>query len=325
MTHAIRIHTHGGPEVLTWDKVAVGAPKAGEVRLRHTAIGVNFVDVYFRTGLYPAPAGLPFVPGKEAAGIVEDVGEGVADFKPGDRVVYCGPMGAYAEERIIAATDLVKLPENISDDIAVASMLKGMTAHYLLFRTFKVQAGDTILIHAAAGGVGLLVCQWASHLGANVIGTVGSADKAELARANGCHHTILYREEDVAERVKDITKGELCDVVYDSVGQAMYPVSLDCVKPLGMWVSFGQSSGPITGFTLGDLAKRGSLFATRPSLFHYIAKRADLESTAAALFDAIGSGILSVKIHERLPLHDAARAHRLLESRETSGSLILIP
>ncbi len=272
MGKAIRIHAHGGPEVLSYEDVATPEPKAGEVLVRQRAVGVNFIDVYFRTGLYAAPS-MPFTPGNEAAGEVVAVGEGVTDLKPGDRVAYAMRIGSYAEERAIDAGALVKIPDGVDDETAAAMMLKGLTAQYLLRRTFPVKPGHTVLIHAAAGGVGLIVSQWAKHLGATVIGTVGTRDKETLAREAGCDHVIRYREEDFAARVKEITKGELCDVVYDGVGKATFPASLDCIKPLGMFASFGSASGPVDAFNIGILAQKGSLFATRPTLATYTMKR----------------------------------------------------
>ncbi len=325
MTHAIRVHETGGPEVLRREETDVGAPGPGEARIKHTAVGLNFIDVYFRTGLYPAPGGVPFTPGNEGAGIVTAIGAGINSVAVGDRVAYVGPIGSYAEERLVPADRLVRIPEGVSDELAAAMMLKGMTAHYLLRRTFRVEPGHTILIHAAAGGVGLIVCQWAAHLGATVIGTVGSAEKAELASANGCHHPINYRSEDFAERVREITGGEGVDVVYDSVGKDAFPGSLDCLKPLGLWALFGQSSGPIPPFDMGVLAQKGSLFATRPSLFTYIAKRSDLEQTAAELFEVVESGEVTIPVNQRFALSDAAEAHRQLEGRMTTGASVLIP
>ena len=265
MTHAIRVHEYGGPDVLKWEEVKVGEPGPGEVRIKQTAIGLNFIDIYLRTGLYPQPS-FPFIPGMEGAGIVTAVGEGVRDLKVGRRVAYAGPVGAYAEERLIAADRVVKIPNGVSDETAAAIMLKGMTAQYLLRRTYKVERDTTLLFHAAAGGVGLIACQWAHSLGATVIGTVGSAGKALIARAHGCDHVINIREEDLVAKVKDYTKGKGVDVVYDSIGKDTFPASLDCLKPLGMWVSFGQSSGPVPEFKITLLSQKGSLFATRPSL-----------------------------------------------------------
>lgn len=323
-THAIRIHQPGGPEVMVWEEVEVPAPGPGQVLLRHTAVGLNFIDVYHRTGLYPAP--LPFTPGLEGAGVIETVGEGVAEFQPGDRVAYANPpLGAYAQARVMPADRLVKLPGSIGDRTAAAMMLQGMTAQYLLRRTYRVQPGDTILIHAAAGGVGLLVCQWARHLGATVIGTVGSEEKAELARAHGCDHPILYKSEDFVARVREITNGEGVPVVYDSVGADTFLKSLDCLRPLGMIVSFGQSSGKVEPFDTGLLAAKGSLFLTRPSLMAYTARRSDLVASAAELFDVVARGAVKVEINQTYPLKDAAQAHRDLEGRRTTGSTLLLP
>lgn len=323
MTKAIRVHAHGGPEVLVFEDVSIGAPGPGQVRVRHKAIGLNYIDTYFRTGLYPAE--LPFVPGNEGAGEVVAVGEGVTDFAPGDRVAYAATLGGYAEERLIGANFLVKLPGSIDFETAAAMMLKGMTARYLLRRTFRVEPGQTILFHAAAGGVGLIACQWAKHLGATVIGTVGSPEKAELARANGCDHTILYREEDFVARVKEITGGRGCEAVYDGVGKATFPASLDCLKPLGYFVSFGSSSGAIDAFNIGILAQKGSLYATRPTLFTHMAKREDLVDMADDLFGVVASGAVKIPLHARYALKDAADAHRALEGRETTGSTVLLP
>lgn len=325
MVAAVRVHKVGGPEVLTYEDVTVPPPSAGQVRVKQHAIGVNFIDTYFRSGLYPAPGGLPFTAGNEAAGEVVDVGPGVSEFKRGDRVAYVQGPGCYTAERNVPAERVVKLPANISYEQAAGMMLKGMTAEYLLRRTFKVQKGMNVLMHAAAGGVGLILCQWANHLGANVIGTVGSKDKAELARANGCHHTILYREEDFVARVKEITGGKLCDVVYDGIGKATFPGSLDCLRPLGMFVSFGSSSGPIEAFNINLLQLKGSLFATRPTLNTHTAKREDLVSIANELFAVVGSGAVKIPINQKYPLRDAAKAHRDLEGRTTTGSTILIP
>jgi len=325
MTKAIRIHANGGPEVLTYENIEVGKPGKGQALIRHTAIGVNFIDIYFRTGLYPAPGGLPLIPGGEAAGVVIETGEGVDTVKRGDRVAYVGPPGAYTEERVIAADILVKIPDGISDEQAAAMMLKGMTAAYLVLRTHAVKPGDTVLCHAAAGGVGLLFGQWAKHLGATVIGTASSPDKIALAKAHGYDHVINYRDSDFVAAVKDITGGKMCDVVYDSVGKDTFPGSLDCLKPLGLFVSFGQSSGPIPPFAMAILSQKGSLFATRPTLFTYIAKRPDLERYAAALFDVVGKGIVKVGINQRHALADAAQAHADIEARRTTGTTILIP
>src|SRR6266567_3734498 len=278
MVAAVRVHKVGGPEVLTYEEIEVGAPGQGQIRVKQHACGVNFIDTYFRMGMYPSPVGLPFVAGNEAAGEVAAVGPGVTDFKVGDRVAYVVALGCYAAERLVPADRAVKLPASISYEQAAAMMLKGMTAEYLVRRTFKVEKGMNVLMHAAAGGVGLILCQWANHLGANVIGTVGSKDKAALAKANGCHHTILYREEDFAAKVKEITGGAMCEVVYDGVGKATFPASLDCLRRRGTFVSFGNASGPIEAFNIIVLSQKGSLFATRPTLAHHIATRADLEA-----------------------------------------------
>jgi NADPH2:quinone reductase len=324
MTKAVRIHQTGGPETLVFEEVVVPAPAAGDVLLRQTAIGVNFIDVYHRTGLYPAP--LPTVLGLEGAGIVEAVGADVTDLVAGDRVAYANPpIGAYAERRVIPAHRLVKVPAGISDVQAAGMMLKGMTAHYLLRRTYRVQAGDTILVHAAAGGVGLLLCQWANHLGATVIGTVGSPAKADLAAAHGCHHPILYTKDDFAARVREITNGAGVAVVYDSVGKDTFDGSLDCLQPLGMMVSFGQSSGKVPPFDAGILAAKGSLFLTRPTLMTYTAQRADLVAAAEELFSVVASKAVTVEVSRTYPLAEAAQAHRDLESRQTTGSLVLLP
>ena len=325
MSKAILVREHGGPEALRFEDHDPGMPSPGDVLLRHTAIGLNFIDVYFRTGLYPAPNGLPLVPGNEAAGVIEEVGEGVADLKAGDRVAYAGPIGAYSQRRTISADKLVRIPEAISDETAAAMMLKGMTAEYLLRRTFPVKAGDTILYHAAAGGVGLIVGQWAKHLGATVIGTVGSAEKAQIARAHGFDHVIEYKSEDFAPRVRELTEGKLCDVVYDSVGKDTYAGSLDCLRPRGMFVSFGQSSGVIPPLDLGLLSRKGSLFATRPTLFSYIATRDELEKSVAALFAVVSSGAVSIRVDQRYALSEASKAHSDLESRLTTGATVLIP
>jgi NADPH2:quinone reductase len=321
MPKAIRFHTNGGPEVLKWEDVEVGKPGKGEVRIRHHAVGLNYVDTYQRSGLYKMP--LPSGAGSEAAGVIEEVGEGVTDLKPGDRVAYPGgPLGAYCEVRNFPAERLVKLPDAISFETAAAMMLKGMTVQYLIRRTYKVQKGDTILIHAAAGGIGLILCQWARHLGATVIGTVGSDEKAKLAKDHGCHHPIVYTREDFVARVGEITKGEKLPVVYDSIGKDTWPKSLDCLRPFGLLASFGQASGPIGPVDLGILAGKGSLYVTRPTLGTYIAKRSDLVATAKDLFDVVTSGAVKIEIHQKYALKDAAQAHRDLESRKTTGSTI---
>ena len=324
MTHAIRIHEHGGPEVMKWETVEVGAPGEKEVRIRHTAVGLNFIDTYHRTGLYKIP--LPSVIGREAAGVVESVGAGVADLKIGDRVAYgAAPIGAYAEARLVPADRLVKIPDSVTDQQAASIMLKGMTAQYLLRRTYAVKAGDTILFHAAAGGVGLILCQWAKHLGANVIGTVGSAEKGELAKAHGCDHIINYRTEDFVARVAEITGGKKCAVVYDGVGKDTFLKSLDCIRPRGTMALFGNASGKVEPFDLGMLAAKGSLYVTRPTLDTHVATREDLVATAADLFDVVGRGIVKVEINQTYALKDAEQAHRDLEARKTTGSTVLIP
>ena len=325
MVKAIVVHEFGGPEVLKWEEVAVGDPGPGQARVKHEAIGLNFVDVYFRTGLYKPADGLPFIPGSEGAGTVVAVGPGVTNVRPGDRVSYNGPTGSYAEERLIPADRLIQVPEDIDFRTAAAMTLKGLTAQFLLRQTFPVKKGHTILFHAAAGGVGSIACQWANHLGATVIGTVGSEEKAEIARANGCHHVINYRAENFVERVAEVTGGQKCDVVYDSVGRDTYPGSLDCLKPLGMWVLFGQSSGTIQNFDLNILAQKGSLFATRPTLFTYAAKRESLEKMAADLTDVVKKGHVRIAVKQAFPLKDAAEAHRALEGRRTTGATVLVP
>jgi NADPH:quinone reductase len=324
MVKAIQVHKVGGPDVLVYGDIALPPPGPGEVRVRNRAIGVNFIDVYHRIGLYPA-ATSPFVPGSEAAGEVVALGEGVDGFRTGERVAYVAGFGGYAEERNVPATVLVKLPDGIDDETAAAMMLKGLTAQYLVRRTYKVQPGDIVLIHAAAGGVGLIASQWAKHLGATVIGTVGSEDKAELARAHGCDHTILYRSEDFVARVAELTGGAKCHVVYDGVGKDTFPASLDCLRPLGMFVSFGSASGPIEAFNIGLLAQKGSLFATRPTLVTYTAKREDLDAMAQDLFGVVRSGAVKIPVHHRWKLSEAAEAHRALEARQTTGAVVLLP
>jgi NADPH2:quinone reductase len=325
MVAAVRVHKHGGPEVLTFEDIEVPAPGQGQVKIKQHACGVNFIDTYFRMGMYPSPVGMPFVAGNEGAGEVIAVGPGVTDLKVGDRVAYVVGLGGYAAERLLPADRAVKLPDGISYEQAAAMMLKGMTTQYLLNRTFKVGKGTNVLIHAAAGGVGLIACQWANHLGANVIGTVGSKEKAELAKKNGCHHTILYRDEDFVARVKEITGGALCDVVYDGIGKTTFPASLDCIRPLGYFVSFGSASGQIDAFNINILQTKGSLFATRPTLNNYIAKREDLVATAKDLFDKVSSGAVKIPVNQKYALKDARKAHEELESRGTTGSSILIP
>jgi NADPH2:quinone reductase len=325
MSKAIKIAANGGPEVMSYEDNDPGKPGAGQVLVRHTAIGLNFLDVYYRSGLYPAPAGFPLIPGNEAAGVVVETGEGIEGLKKGDRVAYVGPLGAYSEERVIAASVLVKIPDGVSDEQAAAMMLKGMTAEYLLRRTFPVKPGDTVLYHAAAGGVGLIFGQWAKHLGATVIGTASSPEKIALAKEHGFDHVINYRETDFVPAVKEITGGKLCDVVYDSVGKDTFPGSLDCLRPRGLFVSFGQSSGPIPPFNMALLSQKGSLFATRPTIFSYNAKREDLEASAKALFEVVASGAVKIEINQRYALKDAAKAHADLEARKTTGTSILVP
>jgi NADPH2:quinone reductase len=324
MVGMVRVHEIGGPEALRFEQVEVGEPGRGQVRLRQTAVGLNFIDVYFRTGLYPAPS-LPFTPGQEGAGVVEAVGDGVTEVAVGERVAYAPVLGAYAEARLIQADRLVPLPDSISDRQAAAMMLKGMTAEYLLRRTYPVKAGQTILFHAAAGGVGLIACQWARHLGARVIGTVGSEAKAELARAHGCDFPIRYDREDVVARVRELTDGKGVPVVYDSVGKDTFEKSLDCLVPRGMLVTFGQSSGNIPPLNLGVLSQKGSLYVTRPTLVTYNAAREDLLASAKALFDVVQSGAVKIEINQTFALRDAAEAHRALEGRKTTGSTLLLP
>ncbi len=325
MPKAIRIHEYGGPEVLRWEDVDIADPSPGELRIRQAAIGLNYIDVYHRTGLYPLPT-LPWTLGMEGAGRIEAVGEGVTEFKVGDRVAYASPpVGAYAEVRLIPADRVVALPDTIDDRTASAMMLQGLTAQYLLRRTYRVQPGDAILLHAAAGGVGLITSQWARQLGALVIGTVGSDEKAEIAHAHGCHHTIVYTRENFVERVRDITNGQGVAVVYDSVGQETFLGSLDCLRPLGMMVSFGNASGPVAAFEPGILAAKGSLFLTRPTLMHYTAQRRDLLASAADLFDVVAIGAVKIEVRQTYPLAETAQAHRDLEARKTTGSTVLLP
>jgi NADPH2:quinone reductase len=323
MVDAVRVHQPGGPEALRFEEVDLAPPGPGEVRVRQTAVGVNFIDVYFRGGLYPAP--MPFILGNEAAGVVEAVGEGVTELKAGSRVAYTATLGCYAGARNMPADRVVPLPDGIDEVTAAGMMLKGMTAWYLLRRTFKVGSGHTILIHAAAGGVGLILCQWASHLGARVIGTVGSPEKAVLARAHGCHHTILYRDTDFVAEVAAITGGAKCDVVYDSVAAAVYPGSLDCLKPRGLWALFGQSSGKVPPMDPSILQQKGSLFMTRPTMNHYLAAQEDLLAAGRELFDVVERGIVKIEVAQRYPLREAAEAHRALEGRRTTGSTVLLP
>lgn len=323
MPHAMRVHEHGGPEYLRWEEVQVGAPGEGQVRVRNTAVGLNFVDTYQRSGLYPMQ--LPFTPGSEGAGVVEAVGPKVRDFKVGDRVAYASPVGAYAEVLLRPAARLVRIPSGIDDRTAAAMMLKGLTAQYLIRRTYRVKKGDTILMHAAAGGVGLILCQWAKALGATVIGTVGSDEKAPLAKKAGCKHVIVTSREKFVARVKEITQGKGVPVVYDGVGKDTFMDSLDCLAPLGMMVSFGNASGAVTQFNPGVLAQKGSLFLTRPTLNTYAAAREDLVKGASELFAVVKSGKVKISINQTYPLRDAGQAQRDLESRKTTGSTILIP
>lgn len=325
MSRAIVIRNYGGPDVLAWEDFDPGRPQAGEVRIDQRAIGLNFIDIYHRTGLYPLPD-FPAVPGMEGAGEVVEVGEGVKDLVPGDRVAYAGlPVGAYAESRCMPADRLVKLPDPISFEEAAAMMLQGMTARYLLKGCYQVGPGTTMLLHAAAGGVGLIMCQWAAHLGATIVGTVGSEEKAELARAHGCTHTVLYNDQDFVAAVQELTGGKGVDVAYDSVGQATFSESLKCLRPRGMMVTFGQSSGSVEPLELGTLAAHGSLFLTRPSLMHYTAEREDLLTHAQDLFEVVGNEKVAIRISNRFKLADAAEAHRQLAARTTTGSSILIP
>ena len=324
MPNAIRIHETGGPEVLRYEQVETGEPGTGQVRLRQTACGLNFIDVYMRTGLYPVPE-LPATLGMEAAGIVEAIGDGVTDLSPGDRVAYAMNLGGYAETRLIDASKLIKLPDTIQDQTAAAMMLKGLTAHYLLFRTYPVQAGDTILVHAAAGGVGLLLCQWAKHLGATVLGSVGSPEKAELAMAHGCDHPIFYREENISQRVRELTDGVGVAAVYDSVGQATFEASLDSLRPFGVLATFGNSSGKVKSFDPNILAPKGSLYVTRPTLATHTATRELLVEGVERLLDVVGNGIVKVNINQTYSLAETAQAHRDLEARKTTGSTVLLP
>ena len=323
MPYAIRIHETGGPEKMRWEEVAVGSPGPGEVLVRNTAVGLNFIDVYQRTGLYPLP--LPLTLGMEGAGVVEALGPKVKEFKVGDRVAYANPIGSYAEVCVRPVERLVKIPAGIDDKIAAAIMLKGMTAWYLVKRTYKVKKGDTILVHAAAGGVGQILCQWAKHLGATVIGTVGSDDKAALAKKAGCKHVIVTSREKFVDRVKEITKGKGVPVVYDGVGKDTFMDSLDCLAPLGMMASFGNASGAVTQFNPGVLAQKGSLFLTRPTLFTYTGKREDLVRAARDLFAVVKNKAVKISINQTYPLRDAAQAHSDLEARKTTGSTVLLP
>jgi NADPH2:quinone reductase len=323
MTKAIRIHANGGPEVMRWEDVPTPEPGRGEALVRHEAVGLNYIDVYFRTGLYKAP--LPATIGMEGSGIVVAVGEGVSDLAPGDRVAYAGgPIGAYSTERVIAADRLVKLPDAIDFQTGAAMMLQGLTAQYLLRRTFPVQSGQTILVHAAAGGVGLILCQWARHLGASVIGVVSTPDKADLARAHGADHVVIGHANLPAE-VKRITGGAMVPVVYDSVGKDTFMASLDCLAPFGMMVAYGNASGPVSPFDLGVLAAKGSLYITRPTLATYTAKRSDLVAMAEDLFSVVASGTVAIRVNQTFKLSDAAAAHTALEARQTTGSTVLLP
>jgi NADPH2:quinone reductase len=324
MTSAIRIHTHGGPEVMVWETVPKSEPNPGEILVRHTAVGLNYIDVYFRTGMYKSPS-MPATLGMEAAGVVTALGEGVTDLAVGDRIAYAtGPVGAYATDRSIAANRVVKIPDGIGDEAAAAMMLQGLTAQYLLRRTHRVAPGETVVVHAAAGGVGLILCQWAKALGATVIGVVSTAAKAELALANGAAHVVIGHEK-LPSEVKRITGGGMVSVVYDSVGRDTYAASIDSLAPLGMMVSFGSASGPVPPVDLGMLNAKGSLFITRPGLATYTSKRADLEQGARELFEVVQSGAVSIQVMQRFPLSEAAEAHRALEARRTTGSTVLIP
>jgi NADPH2:quinone reductase len=324
MPHAVRLHQTGAPDVLRWEEVEDGESGPGQARVRHTAVGVNFIDTYHRSGLYPLP--LPTGVGSEGAGVVEAVGPGVTAVRPGDRVAYAGgPPGSYAEVRVMPADRLVKVPDGITDQQAAAMMLKGMTVQYLIRRTHRVKAGETVLFHAAAGGVGLIACQWLKALGATVIGTVGSEEKAELAKAHGCDHVIVYTREDFPKRVRELTGGAGVPVVYDSVGKSTFPASLDCLHPLGLFVSFGNASGPVPAFELSLLTQKGSLYATRPTLATYTATRADLEATAQELFEVVRSGAVKVAVNHTYPLKDAVQVHRDLEGRKTTGSVVMLP
>lgn len=324
MTKAVRIHAYGGPDALVYEDIEVGAPGAGEVRIRQRACGLNFIDCYQRTGAYKLPA-LPAVLGMEGAGEVVAVGAGVDSLKAGDRVAYAMSIGGYAEERLIAADRVVKVPAGVSDETAAAMMLQGMTVRYLLRETYHVTKDTVMLFHAAAGGVGLIACQWAKALGATLIGTVGSDEKADLARAHGAAHVITTSREDFVNRVKEITGGRGCDVVYDSVGKDTFPGSLDCLRPKGLWVSFGSASGPVPPLELAILAAKGSLYATRATLGTYIAKREDLEANAAELFHMVETGAITIRVNQRYPLSQTAQAHRDLEGRKTTGSTVLLP
>jgi NADPH:quinone reductase len=323
MAKAVRYHKQGGAEVLQFDEVPVGEPGPGQARVRHVAIGVNFVDTYQRSGLYPMQ--VPAVAGNEGAGVVEAVGPGVSNVRAGDRVTYTGLPGSYCDVRIVPADRLVKLPEGVSEEMAASMTLKGMTVQYLIHRTYAVKSGDTVLWHAAAGGVGTIACQWLKAIGATTIGTVGSEEKAALAKAHGCHHVINYNKENFVERVKSLTGGKGVPVVYDSVGKTTWDGSLDCLRPRGLMVSFGNASGPVPPVNLAILSQKGSLYVTRPTLATYIASRTDLEETARSLFDVVKSGSVKIETTKRYKLADAAQAHRDLEGRKTTGSIVLVP
>lgn len=323
MTKAIRVHAYGGPDVMKWEDVPTPEPSPGEVAIKQEAVGMNYIDVYFRTGLYKAPS-MPVTIGMEAAGTVTAVGSGVSGISVGDRVAYAGALGAYATERVITADKLVKLPDGIDTKTAAAMMLQGMTAQYLVRRTYKVKAGDTIVVHAAAGGVGLILCQWAKHLGATVIGVVSNEEKAQLARAHGAAHTVIGHD-GLASEVKRITGGAMVPVVYDSVGKDTFAASLDCLAPLGLMVSYGNASGPVPPVEISVLAAKGSLYLTRPTLATYTAKRQDLLNTANDLFSVVQSGAVKIQVNQTFPLKDAAAAHTALESRKTTGSTLLLP
>ena len=324
MTHAIRIHEAGEPEALKWDTITVGKPSPGQVRLRQTACGLNYIDIYMRSGVYPLTE-TPAILGMEAAGVVEELGDGVTELKTGDRVAYAMVAGAYTEERLINADRLIKIPDSIDDKTAATMMLKGLTAHYLLFRTYPVQAGDTILVYAASGGVGLMLCQWAKHLGATVIGCVGSQEKADIAMANGCDHTIFYREENISERVRELTNGEGVAVVYDAIGQQTFEASLDCLRPFGVMVTYGNITGQVEPFSPKILAPKGSLYVTRPTLATHVSTRELLLEGAERLIEVIEKGIVKNYVNQSYALKDTADAHSDMEARKTTGSTVLIP
>ena len=324
MAHAVRIHDYGGADALRWDTIEVSEPGPGEARIRQTAVGLNYIDIYHRTGLYELPS-LPAIIGMEGAGVIDALGDGVSDLKIGDRVAYAGVLGAYAVERLIPADRLVKIPDSIDDATAAAMMLQGMTVRYLFRETYPCTSETVLLFHAAAGGVGLIACQWAKAIGATMIGTVGSDEKARLAKENGCRYVINYRKEDFVTRVREITDGEGCDVVYDSIGRDTFPASLDCLKPKGMWVSFGNSSGPVPPFDIGILSLKGSLFATRPTLMTYTARRAALLANAGELFDMVAKRAIKIPVSRTYALKEVGQAHRDLEARKTTGSIVLLP